>query len=275
MNFSFWVGTIGGIVLVRWGIANAGFSSASGSDLRGLVVVVGGLAAAMLINCSFSQLVSAAVRFGSLFMPVRLPSAEDAIAEIVRLSRKAQREGGILSLQNDAREIADGFLHRAITVAIASGESAETRRMMEAEVKNLRINRQEDANVFRTMGVLSPMFGLLGTLLGMINVLESMSDPTKASAAMALALSSAFLGIGFANFVCVPVSGQIRLLSMKETMILEILLEGVLDIAAGKAPYVVELHLASYSQARRRALETGATGGGAGGNPAPAETGPA
>ena len=152
--------------------------------------------------------------------------------------------------------MADGFLHRAIGVAIATGETADTRRVMEKEVKQLRIGRQEDANVFRTIGTLAPMFGILGTLLGMIQVLGTMSaDPTKVGPSMALALSSAFLGISVANFFCVPVAGHIRLAAMRETMVLELLLEGLLDIAAGKPPYLVEMHMASYSSQRRKELE--------------------
>jgi len=95
------------------------------------------------------------------------------------------------------------------------------------------------------------MFGLLGTLMGMIQVLETVSTPTKVGPAMALALSSAFVGIAMANLVCVPLAGQMRLRAMTETKLLEMILEGVLDIAAGKPSSLVELHLVSYSQSRR------------------------
>jgi chemotaxis protein MotA len=73
---------------------------------------------------------------------------------------------------------------------------------------------------------------------------------------MALALSSAFLGIMIANFICVPVAGRIRLRAHQETLALEVMLAGVLDIAAGKAPYLVQLHLASYSEKRRSELQS-------------------
>ena len=89
----------------------------------------------------------------------------------------------------------------------------------------------------------------------MIRVLGTISEPTKLAPYMALALSSAFLGIALANFVCVPLAGAIRLMSLRETVLLELLLEGVLDIVAGKAPYLVELHLAAYSAQRRAQLE--------------------
>lgn len=254
MNLSIWVGFGSIIALLGWGI-NAFGSTRTMVELNGLLVVFGGTAAVMLINCSFSQLGSAVARFISLFMPSSLPSPEEGITEIVRLSRLAQREGGILSLQGESRGFAGDFLHRAIVVAIASGESGETRRIMEAEIKQVRILRQEDANVFRTIGVLSPMMGLLGTLLGMIRVLSTLSDPTKVGAAMALALSSAFLGIGIANLFGVPVAGQIRAAAMRETLVLELLTEGVLNILSGKPAYLIEMHLAAYSLQRRLELQ--------------------
>ncbi len=258
MNISIWVGFAAAAFLMQWGITRAGFT-ASLADLHALAIVVGGMSSAMMINCTFAQLGSALARLFALFVPSSLPGVEDAIAEVVRLARKSHTEGGLLAIQQDSRELADGFLHRAVVAAIASGESEETRRIMEAEIREVRVARQEDANVYRTMSVLSPMFGLLGTLLGMIKVLETMSDPTRIGPAMSLALSSAFFGIAIANVVCVPVAGQIRLAAMKETMILELLLEGVLDIAAGKAPYVVEMHMASYSKTRRAELEAAET----------------
>ncbi len=93
------------------------------------------------------------------------------------------------------------------------------------------------------------MFGLMGTLLGMLKVLTNMSEPTKLGPAMALALSSAFIGIGMANLFCVPMAGQIRLLSMRETQALEMIIEGVLAIAVNQPTFQVELRMGAYLDA--------------------------
>lgn len=258
MNISFWLGllAVGGVLF--WGVSE--FRSMGNLfNLHGLTVVFGGTFAATLINCPFRILGNAFLRLFLLFVFSRLPTPEEVIAEMSRLSRVAQTQGGLLSLQEQSRGFAGGFLSRAINIAIAVSESAEIRRLVESEIKQTRIEAQENANVFRTMGVLSPMFGLMGTLLGMIRVLESISEPTKVGPAMAMALSSAFMGIGFANVVCIPISGRMRLQAMNETLVLEMILEGVLDIARGKAPYLVELHLAAYSRRRRRELEAETT----------------
>ncbi len=255
MDSSVWIGFLSIISLVAWAVIKAGFS-ASSTDIYGLVLVIGGLITSMMVNCSFGDLRSAFSRFVSLFFPSKIPTADKAIEQIVILAKKAQKEGGILALQSEEIDFAGGFLKKAILVAVSTGESAETRRVMETHIRRLRVESQEDANTFRTMAVLSPMFGLLGTLLGMVRVLQAMSDPIKAAAGMALALSSAFIGISIANAVCVPIAGKIRLNAIRETMVLDLLLEGVLDIAAGKSPYLIEMNLSAYSD--RREAQTAA-----------------
>lgn len=250
MNTGLWIGLLSGVGLVVWGIASTGATGAV-INIHGLLVVVGGTTAATLINCPLDTIRSAFANFLGLLGTGSMASPEDAIEEVVELARQAHSGGGILSLRDAGRELGQGFAGRAITAAIATGETNQTRRIMENEIKQSRIIRMEDTNVFRTIALLSPMFGILGTLLGMIQVLGSLQDPTKVGPAMALALSSAFLGIAIANFVCVPIAGRIRAAAMRETLVLEVILEGILDIAAGSAPYLVEMRLASYSKKRR------------------------
>ncbi|MBI3548145.1 MAG: MotA/TolQ/ExbB proton channel family protein [Elusimicrobia bacterium] len=250
MNFTFFAGVAivaGGLL---WG-GLAGGRLASFLNWHGAAIVLGGTLASVLINCPARLLLGTARRLLGLFFPARTPSPEETVAELSRLAKIAKTQGGLLSIQDKAGAFAEGFLQRAVTVAIAHGEFSEARRILEAEIKQTRIAAMEECNVLRTMSVLAPMFGLLGTLVGMIQVLESITEPAKAGPAMAVALSSAFLGIAFANLLCVPVAGHLRLAAIRETLVSEIILEGVLDILSGKAPYLVELHLASYSRARR------------------------
>jgi chemotaxis protein MotA len=181
-----------------------------------------------------------------VMIPGRQPTVDEVAAEIIRLSKKAQAEGGLLALRGESPGFAGGFLQRAVSAAAACGETVAARQILELEVRRRRINRQEDANVFRTLGTLAPMFGLMGTLLGMLNVLTNMSEPSKLGPAMALALSSAFIGISMSNFICIPLAGHIRLLAMRETMIFEMLIDGILSIAMNQPTYQVELRMGAY-----------------------------
>jgi chemotaxis protein MotA len=234
--------------ILAWSLFQPG-ASHNIMDAHGLVVVLGGAAAAMLISTPAAQLFDAFRAMSWVLNPRKLPSPEEVAAEIIRLSRRAHAQGGLLALRGESTDFADGFLQRSIAAAAACGETAAARQILELEVRRRRIARQEEANVFRTLGTLAPMFGLMGTLLGMLKVLTNMSEPTKLGPAMALALSSAFIGIGLANLFCVPMAGQIRLLSMREGQALEMMIEGVLAIAMNQPTYQVELRMGAYLDA--------------------------
>ena len=104
----------------------------------------------------------------------------------------------------------------------------------------------EIANVYRTMGILAPMFGLLGTLIGIISVLKQLSDPESVGPAMGVAITSAFYGILLANMVCVPIAGKIRARIWLRVKLKSMILEGILEIMKGSIPLVVERRLQAY-----------------------------
>ncbi|MCG2725633.1 MAG: MotA/TolQ/ExbB proton channel family protein [Elusimicrobia bacterium] len=215
-------------------------------NFHGFVIVVGGTLASIAINTSFKGFMSGIKAFAHIIKKEEFPTVDETIQSIVQLSDTAHREGGIMALQNVDPVFAGGFLKRAITVAMTSGQSNETRYILEDEVRRKRLNRQEDSNFYRTMGVLSPMFGLVGTLLGIIQTLSNLSDPGKIGSSMAVAITSALYGITLSNLVFVPVANKIRLNAMRETMILQLIVEGVMDIMSGKPPHLIDMHLKGY-----------------------------
>jgi chemotaxis protein MotA len=247
-NLSLWFGVGSAAVIMLWSLFQPGAGRAL-LDMHGLVMVVGGAAAAMLISTPAAQLFSAVRAVTWVMTPGRTPTAEEVAAEIVRLSRLAHAHGGLLALRGESAEFAGGFLQRSISAAAACGETAAARSILELEVRRRRLARLEDANVFRTLGALAPMFGLMGTLLGMLRMLTNLSETAKLGPSMALALSSAFIGIGLANLLCVPMAGQIRQLSLRETQALEMMIDGVLAIATNQPTYQVELRMAAYLDA--------------------------
>ena len=244
-NLSLWFGLFSAAGLLAWSLLRPG-AAHNIVDLHGVLIVLGGLSAAMLVNTPAAHLFSALRTFFWVVGPQKQPTLPEVSAEILRLCLRARAEGGLLALRDQTGDFADGFLRRAVEAAAACGETDATREILDVEIRRRRLRRQEDANVFRTMGMLAPMFGLLGTLVGMLQVLTSMSEPTKLGPAMALALSSAFIGIGLANFFCVPIAGQIRLMSMHETQVLEMIIAGILEISLNRPAYQVELKLGAY-----------------------------
>lgn len=245
LNISLWAGLFSSGAVLAWILTRPG-AARNMYDPHGLLIVFGGLASAMLVNTSLSQIRGALRAVAWVLFPAGLPSPAEAAAELARLSRRARAEGGLLALRGEGEGFAGGFLKYALETAAACGETNGSREILDIAIRRKRIQRQEDANVLRTMATLAPMFGLLGTLVGMLQVLNSMSEPTRLGPAMALALSSAFIGIGLANFICVPLAGHIRSQAMRETMILEMIVEGVLEISISRPTFQVELRLAAY-----------------------------
>jgi len=257
VNIGLWLGLVSTGGVLAWILMSPG-TGRNIFDPHGLVIVFGGLAAAMLVNTALAQISSAVRTVLWVLFPAGLPTPADTAAEVSRLSRKARAEGGILALRGEGGEFAGGFLKYALETIAACGETSGSREILDIAIRRKRIQRQEDANVLRTMATLAPMFGLLGTLVGMLQVLNAMTEPTRLGPAMALALSSAFVGIGISNFICVPLAGNIRSQAMQETLILEMILEGMLEISINRPTFQVEMRMAAYLDQKVAAAEPAA-----------------
>jgi len=239
------VGFLLGAAVVGWGIFTSGIAEKL-MDMHGIVIVIGGTLAATVINTSFKRFMAGIRAFFDIFTTPKTPSVDASVRMLVSMAETAQKQGGIMALSNTDPAFAGGFLKRAVGVAMISAESRETRAILEEEIRRRRLDIQEDSNFYRTMSVLSPMFGLIGTLFGIIQTLSNISDPTMIGKSMAVAISSAFLGIGLSNLLFVPVANKIRLRAVEETLVLQLILEGVIDIMSGKTPHLVDMHLRGY-----------------------------
>ncbi len=239
------VGFLLGAAVVIWGAFSSGVADKI-LNLHGLIIVFGGTIASTVINTSYARFLAGARALGDIFASPKTPSVDEAVRMLVTMAETAQKQGGIMALTTTDPAFAGGFLKRAVGVAMVSSQSKETRDILEEEIRRRRLDVQENSNLYRTMGVLSPMFGLIGTLFGIIQTLSNISDPTMIGRSMAVAITSALFGIGFSNMFCVPVANKIRLRAMEETLVLQILLEGVLDIMGGKTPHLIDIHLRGY-----------------------------
>lgn len=242
------IGVAMGVGVVLWGAFSSGVADKL-VNAHGLVIVLGGTLAATFLNTSYKRLAAGVRALFDIFTTPKTPSPEEAVRVLVGMAETAQKQGGIMALTNTDPAFAGGFLKRAVGVAMISAESRETRSILEEEIRRRRLDVQEDSNLYRTAGVLSPMFGLIGTLFGIIQTLSNISDPGAIGKSMAVAITSALFGIGFSNMFCVPVANKIRLRAMEETLVLQLILEGVIDIMSGKTPHLVDMHLRGYQAA--------------------------
>lgn len=239
------LGVAGGTAVVVWGMLE-GQSGSSFVNLHGIFLVLGGTVFATMINSSPAEL-AAAFRAGfSLLRRPRIVPPEESVLHLVRLAQKARRSGA-LSLRGEAAGVGDGFLAHAIQVSLASPDQKTANEILVKEVNAIRARHREIGNIFRTMGLLAPMFGLLGTLIGIVSVLKNMSDPKSVGPAMSLALSTAFYGILFANLICVPVAGKLRGRSLAEANSKEVMIEGLLAIVfSNEMPLFIQTRLQAF-----------------------------
>ena len=252
MDIAVIIGLLGGVGLFIRAVGSTHIESIF-INPHGIGIVLGGTLCAMLVDSSFTGLLGMLRSLALLVAPPSLPTIEEAISELVRLSRRSKAEGGLLALQGESADFAGGFLSRAIEVALRNNTTSEVRQILEEDIRQRRIRWIAEENRFRTMAVLFPMFGLLGTLLGIVGVLKNISDYAKVGPAMALSITTAFYGIAFSNLICVPVAGKLRSRAMREMLLCEVIMEGVVDILSARQPFQVESHLLAYATDRAKA----------------------
>lgn len=250
MDFMTIFGLVGGFGVLYWGVKEGGSVSAF-INLHGVMIVCGGTFFAAMINSSAQEMRSALRAGLQLFASHKVKAPEEMIPIIVELCRKA-RQGGVRAIQDAGAEAGDdGFMGRVIDACLVLNDERLARDAVIAEINQVRTRHRETGNIFRVMGLLAPMFGLLGTLIGIIAVLRNLSDASQAGPAMAVAISSAFYGIVLSNLVCVPAANKLRSRSMTELLSKEVVLIGILTIVfSSRSPMAVEAGLSGYLHKR-------------------------
>ena len=220
-------------------------------NVPSLMIVVGGTLAATLINYPLGQVLGVmGVLKNAIFH--KEASATELIKNLVEFSRVARREG-ILALQSLVKQVNDPFLAKGINLAIDGLEPQVIGDIMEIEIEQLESRHRFGAEVFSTMGTFAPAMGMMGTLIGLVQMLMQMDDPSKIGPAMAVALLTTFYGVVIANLLCLPVSGKLKTRSSQEVLLKLLMTEGIKSIQSGDNPRIVEQKLLAFVQPRYRA----------------------
>jgi chemotaxis protein MotA len=242
------LGTILGFIvfgiLVGGGVY-LGELSSSLINAHAVLVVMGGSLSAMLFNTPLKYMWKAVTEIRYVMFTDESGTLKKVIPVIVALADQC-RSRGLIALKDADPKVAEGFLFRVASAAMEYNDTNFVKQVITQEINQFADEMNEIANVYRTFGLLSPMFGLLGTLIGIISVLKQLSDPESVGPAMAVAISSAFYGILFANMVCVPIAGKIRSRIWLNVKLYSMILDGVLEIMKGSLPLVIERRLQSY-----------------------------
>ncbi len=243
MDLTTIVGIFAGLALVVGAIAT-GEGAIFFISVRSLMIVGGGTLGATLINFPMKDVLSVISVLRKAFFAVEI-SYTQTIEQLVRLAEKARREG-ILAIERDLDTIDDNFLRSGIQYAVDGTEPEYIRAIMESELSSLEERHRLGQSIFIAMGTYAPAFGMIGTLIGLIQMLQALEDPTKIGAGMATALVTTFYGVVLANLFFLPVAGKLGNRSKEEMLQKELILEGILAVQSGDNPRIVKEKLLTF-----------------------------
>lgn len=243
MDLATLIGIISGVAFLVWSILLGG-SLLTFWDFPSVVIVLGGGLASVLISYRLSEI-------GKIFKVVikafmgKESKPQDSIKVLVELSMKARREG-LLSLESEYENINDDFLKQSLQLVVDGVEPEVIVESMDLELENMKMRHDKGSGLFKTMGTLFPAWGMIGTLIGLINLLKSLDDPSSIGPAMSVALVTTFYGSILANFVCNPLASKLSIKSKEEINLKRMIIEGVLSIQAGENPRILEHKLKTF-----------------------------
>ncbi len=213
-------------------------------NLSGMAIVLGGTFGAVLVSFRLERMIIVyKVLVGSYSR--RVKKVEEIVEILVDLSVKCRLKG-LLSLQDDEEETTILFLRKALGLLVDDLSLEQIRDMLNTEMYFFRMRREETERVLRTMAVISPSFGVVGSVVGLIAMLAGVGDVSVILTTVPIALTSTLYGVVFANFFFLPFAANIRERTDQELLLKKVIMEGVIAIGSDLHPRVLEMKLKSF-----------------------------
>jgi chemotaxis protein MotA len=252
MDIATVIGLFGGTVLIVGSVIIGG-SALVFVNIPGVLIVIGGTLATCFIKFSMRDVINSISVVMKAFM-LKLDSPEELIKKLIEYSKIAKKEG-LIALEN--QKAGDVFSAKAIRYLSDGLDDKLISEMLDKDIRQTLQRHTVGQNVFRGMGASAPAFGMIGTLIGLVQMLASMSDPASIGPAMAVALLTTLYGALVANLVCLPIADKLALRSQQEQENRRIIREGAIGIAQGMSPMVLEEALKIYLAPKDRQKNTG------------------
>lgn len=209
------------------------------------ILVFGGTIGATMIAFPWKSLKHSPMAVKLLLFPPKHPPVEKLLQKLIRLTGDHMKRGPAALLEAEAQEN-DPFMKRSLNMLIEDIEKDLIVSSMKQEIISVQQRHQKTASVFRTMSTFAPIFGLLGTLIGVVQVLRNLTDPQSMGASMAIAVTTTFYGIFGANFLFLPAAIKLSEHSEEELMIKELMTETVISILNKEVPAVAARRLEAF-----------------------------
>jgi chemotaxis protein MotA len=244
MDISSLVGTLIALAGILAGLLLEGGHIGQILQPTAAMIVFGGTLGAVMLQYPLGVVAAAAKRLVRAFFH-RDAGAEATIAQLVAFANKARRSG-IVSLDEDLKSIEDPFLKQAVMLAVDGTEPAELRKIMELQIENYFELEEKLPAVFESAGGFSPTIGIIGAVMGLIQVMQRLDHMDEVGRGIAVAFVATIYGVGAANIFFLPIAGKLRLRIREEQVHKEMTLEGVISILEGMNPRMIEVKLQSF-----------------------------
>lgn len=228
-------------------------------SLSSLMIVFGGTLASIMVNFSMKEVLSMLPLLKVAFSRQQNDNAR-VIETLVEFAEVSRREG-LLALEERAQATNEPFLQKGIQLIVDGTDAELVRNILEIELYFLEERHRIGQRIFEQMGALSPAYGMIGTLIGLIAMLGALDSPDQVGMGMAVALITTLYGAVASNLLFLPIAGKLKLKSDEEVLMKQVMIEGILSIQAGENPRIVEEKLKSFlSPVEREAAGRGRAG---------------
>lgn len=204
-------------------------------DVASVLIVLLGSGAALMVAFPSGQLKNSLAILRNCFVsPKRDP---EAVMQLMKeMSNKVRRDGGLLALEDMTSEFEDEFLKRGVQMIVDGYDPQAIQEVLYLEIDKISERHTSNADIFESLGAFAPAFGMIGTLVGLVQMLQSLDDPTKIGPAMAVALLTTFYGSVVANVFAIPIAKKLNVRSDEEIAEKTLMAHGLLSILAGENP---------------------------------------
>jgi chemotaxis protein MotA len=253
------IATLSGLLLAFGGIAGGlimeGGKIKDVAQITAAFIVLGGTCGAVMVSTPMGILLGAARRLVHVFVD-KTDSPDAAIDELIRFATVARRNG-LVSLEDEAQNVQDPFLRKALNLAVDGTDLQEIRGMMQLDIEVAENRAFAEARVFETAGGYSPTIGIIGAVLGLIQVMKNLANIEEVGHGIAVAFVATVYGVGLANLLLLPAATKIKARVEGETALRDLKLEGVVAIVEGSNPKLIRSKLEAYLQANRKPAGAG------------------
>ena len=262
MDLASLVGLILGVVMVVFGIISSGGTAALGNfiDPPSIIITIGGSLASTLFSHKLPDFINGLKGISLAIKEPTVGNPVDVISNIINLSNISRKEG-LLALEEATHDMDDEFLKKGINLVVDGTDPDLVRGILETDLINLETRHKKVIGFWEKWAEMGPAWGMIGTLVGLVNMLKKLDDVSTIGPNMAVALLTTLYGSLIANWLASPTAAKLKVNSEMEIMMKEITVEGLLSIQAGENPRVIEEKLKSFLAPSQRNTNVEEDGG--------------